>query len=236
MSLLHKLLGRFVRRSQSHDLPIRNPQCTEFEVDTWELSAFVVEELVPVVGIRPFPLHELMLLSGAVCRFRPSHIFEWGTHIGKSARVFYETAVYYRLGCQIHSIDLPDDVGHVEHPANLRGQMVRGLPSVHLHQGDGVQVALDIWKGAGRPARVLFLIDGDHAEQSVYRELTTILDIVPMPVVLLHDTFYQSSQAAYNVGPHSAINRALREREGKFRRIDSGLGLPGMTLLYVSDS
>jgi hypothetical protein len=57
---------------------------------------------------------------------------------------------------------------------------------------------------------------------------------VPIPVVLLHDAFYQSEKSGYNVGPYRAIERVLREHAGRFKRVDSGLGLPGMTLLYAA--
>ena len=232
MSLLSRMMRRSSGAAPSKADPARNPACSELEVDAWQLSAFVLDKLVPVVGVHPFPLHELMLLSGAVCRFKPSHIFEWGTHIGKSARAFYEITSFYGIPSEIHSVDLPDDIDHVEHPSSERGRMVRGLDRVHLHQGDGVDRSLEIWRQAGRPEPVLFLVDGDHSEASVYRELSTIADAVPNPVVLLHDAFYQSSGSGYNVGPFLAIERVLREKPGRFKRLDSGLGLPGMTLLY----
>ena len=232
MKLLERLAGRSAR-SRGED-PVRNRNCTELEVDAWQLSAFVIERLVPTVGIHPFPLHELMLLSAAVCRFRPSHIFEWGTHIGKSARTFYEITRHYGIASEIHSVDLPDEVDHVEHPSGQRGRMVRGLDRVQLHQGDGLDVSLAVWAKAERPEPVIFFLDGDHAEASVYRELSGIVRQVARPVALLHDAFYQSSQSGYNVGPSLAIDRVLQEHAGRFKRIDSGLGLPGMTLLYPS--
>jgi hypothetical protein len=68
--------------------------------------------------------------------------------------------------------------------------------------------------------------------ESVFRELSRIVAEIPDAAVLLHDTFYQSADANYNVGPHRAIEAVLRERPGRFRRLDSALGLPGMTLLY----
>ena len=234
MSLLNKLIGRSSRGEVSTADPTRNAQCTELEVDAWQLSSFVMERLVPVVGIHPFPLHELMLLSATVCRFRPSHIFEWGTHIGKSARAFYEITRHYGIAAEIHSIDLPDEVEHVEHPSSERGRMVRGLERVHLHQGDGLEVSLGVWRKADRPGSVLFFVDGDHGEQSVHRELSGIVAEIPAPVVLLHDAFYQSAKSGYNVGPYRAIERVLREHPGRFKRVDSGLGLPGMTLLYAA--
>lgn len=236
MSRFEKMMSTLRARPVPSVNPAKNVGCSEFEVELWSVSRFVIERLVRIVDVHPFPLNKLMLLAGAVCRVRPTHIFEWGTHIGKSARAFYETAKHFGIKCEIHSIDLPDDVSHVEHPANERGRMVRHLESVYLHQGDGLEVALGLWNNAGRPERVLFFIDGDHAEQSVYRELTSIVDTVASPAVLLHDTFYQSPQAQYNVGPHTAIGRVLREHDGKFKRVDSGLGLPGMTLLYAADS
>ncbi len=213
--------------------PTRNAQCTEFEVDNWVLSSFVLERLVPIVGIHPFPLNELMLMTAAVCRLQPSQIFEWGTHIGKSARIFYEATKHFRVDCTIHSIDLPDQITHPEHPRDQRGLMVRGLPRVILHQGDGLDTALSIWEREHRQARPLFLVDGDHAYESVLRELRGIAQHIPDANVLLHDTFHQSAESGYNVGPCEAIRAVLDEcMRGSHRRIDSGLGLPGMTLLF----
>jgi cephalosporin hydroxylase len=219
-------------RTLSTTNPAKNPACAEFEVDNWAVSRFVLAKLIPVVDVEPFPLHELMLMCAAVCRLRPAQIFEWGTHVGKSARVFYECARQYSIAAQIHSVDLPDEVDHVEHPGELRGKLVRGLPGVHLYQGDGIEVALSIWRASGRTPAPLFFIDGDHAYESVFRELSAVASEIPGANVLLHDTFNQSSESGYNVGPHRAIEDALRAHPGRYRRIDSGLGLPGMTLLY----
>ncbi len=212
--------------------PTVNPQCAEFEVNNWEISNFIRKKLIPVVGVQPFPLHELMLMSAAVCRLRPTQIFEWGTHVGKSARVFYECAKHYEIPVQIHSIDLPDDVDHVEHPHQARGELVRGLLNVQLHQGNGVETAVAIWRSDGCQSSPLFLVDGDHSYESVLRELSLITSSIPDANVLLHDTFYQSIESGYNIGPHQAIEEVLRNHPERYRRIDSGLGLPGMTLLY----
>ena len=209
-----------------------NASCTEFEVNNWLTSEFVLGQLVPVVGTHPFPLNELMLMSAAVCRLKPPQIFEWGTHIGKSARIFYECANHFGIQTEIHSIDLPDDVHHVEHPHEERGKLVRGLPSVQLHQGDGLNMALSAWRSGGHKPHPLFFVDGDHSYESVLRELGGITREIPDANVLLHDTFYQSSGSAYNVGPHLAIEDVLRLNPARYRRIDSGFGLPGMTLLY----
>ncbi|MES2209893.1 MAG: class I SAM-dependent methyltransferase [Chloroflexota bacterium] len=173
-----------------------------------------------------------MLMVATVCRFQPSGIFEWGTHIGKSARIFYESTAHYRIPAEVHSTDLPDDVGHPEHPHLERGRFVRELPRVHLHQGDGLETSLLIWSEAGRPTGSLFFVDGDHAYESVRREVDGIALAVPDATILVHDTFSQSRDANYNVGPYRAIGDVLGRFPGRFRRHDSGLGLPGMTLLY----
>jgi cephalosporin hydroxylase len=215
----------------THGVPIVNPSASEFEVDNWLVTDFIVERLLPIVGTRPFPLEELALMVSAVCRFQPTHIFEWGTHVGKSARVFYETSEFYGLDVEIHSIDLPDAVDHVEHPGATRGEYVRDTP-VRLHQGDGLDTSLSILAQAGARTKPLFFVDGDHSYDSVRRELRGIVETVKYPIALLHDTFYQSSDSGYNTGPYRAIRDVLQERECAFRIIEAKTGLPGMTLVF----
>lgn len=226
------MLRRAPASSLSQENPIRNVTATEFEVDTWAISQFVTDKLVPVVGYHPFPLHELMLMAAAVCRFEPAEIFEWGTHIGKSARIFYEITAHYRVQTDVHSTDLPDDAEHGEHPHADRGKLVRGLSRVYLHQGDGLTTSLELWRAGGRKPRPLFFVDGDHSNESVLRELSGISTQVPDAAVLLHDAFYQSPDSGYNIGPYEAIESVMANWPGRFRKIHSGLGLPGMTLLY----
>lgn len=211
--------------------PVKNRNCARFEVDGWALSEFVLSKIVPVAGVHPFPLQELMLMVSAVSRLRPPLIFEWGTNIGKSARIFYETCRHFRIPCQIHSVDLPDDEEHVEHPREKRGYLVRGLPIVLLHQGDGLEVSLRLWQESGMPPNPLFFVDGDHSYESVIRELSGILDAIPQAAILLHDTFYQSCESGYNVGPHTAVQESIAKNPGRFQVIHSGLSLPGMSLI-----
>ncbi|WP_407194082.1 hypothetical protein [Bradyrhizobium sp. STM 3566] len=59
-------MGRFRRQAEverSWPDPARNPTASEFEVDLWTLSSFLLEKLVPVVGTHPYPLNELLLMS-----------------------------------------------------------------------------------------------------------------------------------------------------------------------------
>lgn len=224
-------MGLFSPAARSYADPVLNPQANELEVNNWIISEFTLEKLVPVVGIRPFPLSELMLMASTVCRFRPDLIFDWGTHVGKSARVFREAIVAFNVPAHIHSVDLPDDVDHVEHPHSERGKLVRGLKEVTLHQGDGVTTALEIL-GEHPGKRALFYVDGDHAYESVKRELGMILDRALGSIVLLHDTFYQSDDSGYNTGPYRAITELLAAHSARYRSLSTTTGLPGMTLLY----
>jgi cephalosporin hydroxylase len=211
-----------------------NPDATEFEVNNWVISDFVLSRLVPIVGVHPYPLNELMLMAGAICRFRPTHVFEWGTNVGASARVFYETATHFKLPIEIHSIDLPGDVEHVEHPGSRRGNLVKGKPGVSLHLGDGLETSLAIYRTLPKSSRVLFFVDGDHSYESVKRELEAIVTHVAEPKVLLHDTFFQSPDAGYNVGPHLAVRDVLERLPAgrRLRTMETKTGLPGMTLVY----
>jgi cephalosporin hydroxylase len=209
-----------------------NVHCGEFEVNNWLVSEFVLNTLVPIVGVHPFPLNELVLMVAAVCRLKPGRICEWGTHLGKSARVFYETARHFGLDVEIHSVDLPDHVLHQEHPGHQRGMLVKGLQDVHLHQGDGLSVCLDIQAQAATPKQTLIFIDGDHSYASVRRELAGIMNGIPEAHILLHDTFFQSSESGYNVGPYRAIAEAITETDVRYRLLSTQTGLPGMTLLY----
>lgn len=222
---------RKVPPAPARESPVLNAGASEFEVNNWLVSDFIVERLIPIVGVRPFPLSELALMTATVCRFTPTHIFEWGTHIGSSARIFYETSEFYDLGIEVHSVDLPDDVDHVEHPGRERGSLVRDTP-VQLHQGDGLDTSLALLEQIGVSARTLFFVDGDHAYDSVKRELQGIIEKLEYPVVLLHDTFFQSGDSGYNTGPHRAVRDVLKPLDNAYRTIDTRTGLPGMTLVF----
>ena len=75
-------------------------------------------------------------------------------------------------------------------------------------------------------------MDGDHSYESVKKELEIILAKVPNVIVLLHDTFFQSPNSNYNVGPFNAINDVLKQQSKPYKKIATNMGLPGMTLIY----
>lgn len=216
-----------------YESAIRNNNCDEFEVDKWVLCRFIIEKLIPIIGTHPFPLDELLLLTAAVTRIQPTHIFEWGTHVGRSARVFFETTKAFNINAEIHSIDLPDDVAHIEHPGTERGLLVRGLKEVTLHAGDGLDTSLYLCEKVNTAEFTpLFFVDGDHCYESVKRELQGIINNVPNAHILVHDTFKQSEQSGYNIGPYQAICDTFSSKNREYQIIAQDIGLPGLTLIW----
>jgi cephalosporin hydroxylase len=211
--------------------PAKNTQCTEFEVDNWATSEFIYKKLIPIVGIHPYPIAELNLMVAATCRLKPQQVFEWGTNIGKSARIFYETGKKFGIPLEIHSIDLPDNLDHQEHPRSKRGYMVKGYAGVLLYQADGLSKAIELYQ-RNPQKRTLVFIDGDHSYESVLRELHGVTKAMPNADILLHDTFFQSEQSGYNIGPYNAVKEVLAAMPGEYRELSTTTGLPGMTLLY----
>jgi cephalosporin hydroxylase len=212
--------------------PVINQNSTEFEVNNWIISDFVIRELIPFVGIYPFPVNEQFLLTAIVCRFKPDHVFEWGTNVGKSARIFHEIRNHFKIPFQIHSIDLPDNIDHEEHPHNQRGMYIHGLTNLILYQGDGLDTSLEICRKNQKIRNPLFFLDGDHSYLSVKRELNGIIRQVKNPIFIIHDTFYQSPEAHYNIGPYSAIKEFLVTSNENYDMLSTNTGLPGLIVLF----
>ena len=231
--LWNRIAIRVIRLSKGKiQDPAVNVNCTEFEVNNWIISEFIFQRLIPIVGITPYPINELALMVSAVCRLKPTHIFEWGTNIGKSARIFHETVKHFGLSTEIHSIDLPDEIDHHEHPKAKRGVLVKGIGDVRLYKGDGLKTALEMYRKMREICRPLVFIDGDHSYESVKRELGEIMKRMPNANILLHDTFFQSAESGYKVGPYQAITDTLSNMPHRYKIISTNTGLPGMTLLY----
>lgn len=211
---------------------VKNEGCTELEVNTNKLTAFILSDIIPVVGISPYPITEQLLMASAMVRFRPNCIFEWGTHLGISARIFHEVSKKYGIEATIHSIDLPDEIDHIEHPGMNRGIKVKGINNVILHQGDGLNKSIEIANSLSDSSKLLFFLDGDHEYDSVKRELNGIYEKYPRAIILAHDTFYQSNDSNYNIGPYLAVQDFLKYHPDSYKALSTNLGLPGMTLLH----
>lgn len=230
---IDNILPNFPELYQSVDTVI-NDKSTELEVNINQLSSFIIKDLLPIFGVSPFPITELLLMSSAMVKLKPDYIFEWGTHLGISARIFFEICKKYDINATIHSIDLPDDIEHIEHPGNQRGIKVKGLKNIILHQGDGLDTSIDIAIKLKGNNKLLFFLDGDHSCESVSRELNGIHNTFPKSYILIHDTFYQSSDSGYNIGPYEAVRDFLEKKPNQYKKISTDIGLPGMTLLYVT--
>ena len=203
------------------------------EVEAFATSRVVLDVLVPVVGVHPYPLGELMLMAAAFFDRRPQTVFDIGTHHGKSARIWYELGRLLAPPPQVHTIDLCDPT-HPEFPGEEHGQHCRGLDGVTLHTGDGAAVVAQLLADQTDPPAgpILFFLDGDHARETVLRELDFCLQ-VPGASVLLHDTLTQPG-SGYNEGPYEAIAERVAQRPD-IECIHTHLGLPGMTLLRQPD-
>ncbi len=232
MKIIKRLIKKIIKSiiSNRND-PAKNTHCSEFETDNWLISDFLVKKLIPIVGVHPYPVAELNLMVAAICRLKPQQVFEWGTNIGKSARIFYETGKQFNIPLEIHSIDLPDNQEHQEHPKSKRGNMVKGCNGVKLHQADGLSKTIELYLLKPQ-SRTLVFIDGDHSYESVRRELNGVVNAMPKAHIMLHDTFYQSEESGYNIGPYKAVTEMLAMMPGMYRVMATTTGLPGMTLLY----
>jgi len=230
---IEETIANFPKLYQSRETII-NDSSTELEVNINQLSSFIIKDLLPIVGISPYPITELLLMSSAVVKLRPDYIFEWGTHLGVSARIFHEICKKYEINVNIYSIDLPDNIEHVEHPGEMRGIKVKGIKNVVLHQGDGLDTSLKLAKKLEAKSKLLFLLDGDHEYDSVARELNGISKAFPKANIIIHDTFYQSADSGYNIGPFEAVRDFLNKNPNRYKKLSMDIGLPGMTLLYTT--
>ena len=218
------------------------PRAGALAADQHRISAFLATVLVPRLGVHPIPLAEQALMASAACFLEPTVVFEWGTHIGFSARVWHEVRAHFGLAYDIHSFDLPPDVAHVEHPGSQRGLLVRDIADqLELHTNDAVANSARMWneRYRGEPrALPLFFLDGDHTFDTVLRELTAIYRAVGCRAqFLLHDTLPRpSATSAFHEGPWLAAQAFLAEvARGEYRVLSTHTGLPGMTLLYSTD-
>lgn len=197
------------------------------EIDKWAASEAVLR-LQRVVGKRPYPLDELLLMTAVFRYLQPAVVVEIGTHVGKSARIWWELSRMSGRRTAIHTIDLHDP-SHAEYPGKALGKMIKGLPVVQ-HYGDGFEVADQILPTFAGSTCVLFL-DGDHAYESVAKELTLVSRHPNVVGVLVHDTFYQPG-SAYNHGPYEAVMAFVASHPVR-ELVHAHMGLPGMTYIRV---
>jgi hypothetical protein len=205
------------------------------EADAGQLDNFVLEKILPKTGLL-YPLAEISLMALVVDRVKPTHIFEWGTNIGCSAKIFHQITESLGMDIPIHTWDLPEDVSHGQHPGDNHGKLAKGLARVHFHRDDGLRGALaqyQIEKARDPKTRPLFFADGDHSYESVIREITGIVSAHDEFHLLAHDTFVQKPDAKGQsreswVGCPTALELAAQD----YRWLNVGFGNPGMAYLW----
>jgi len=200
-----------------------------FEANCWILSEILLDRVIPKIGIRPYPLNEQMLMAAAVAFVQPKIIIEWGTHVGKSARLFWEVEEALGLNCQIYTIDSmnPD---HPEFPGAARG---RYLSNTEVKQivGDGAEIANKLLEDSLESNPVLVYVDGEHSREAVKRDLTIWDKLSSGSGILPHDVFYQIP-SSYNIGPWEAFQELLQEQKSNISQVQwQLLGLPGMVFV-----
>jgi predicted O-methyltransferase YrrM len=197
------------------------------EVNKWATSEYL-PKLVRIVGHSPYPLDELMLMAAAFEYHRPDIVIDIGTHVGKSARIWFELSKRLKASAAIHTVDLCDK-NHPEYPGWRLGIYIRGLP-VQQHVGDGYDCALRIIRASSPTNCFLIFLDGDHSYETVQRELQ-LAQLIKKGCILVHDTFYQPG-STYNHGPYMAIQEALPNLSVR-QTIHLQTGLPGMSYLAL---
>jgi hypothetical protein len=167
---------------------------------------------------------EVGFLLYCVGRANPTHVFEWGTNRGSSARIFYEAGVARGIPLVVHSTELrlEEAFRDRDHPGEAVGLFVRDLPVV-LHEGDGLLTTLDLVDEL-RPERPLFFLDGYHSYDQVRLELRSLAPFAA-PIVL-HDSVHLT-------GVRDAIETFARVDElGKFYEREDLASQAGMTALW----
>ena len=152
-------------------------------------------------------------------------VIDIGTHIGKSARIWFELSKHFQTQTAIHTVDICDP-SHPEYPGDRLGEFIRSTP-VRQHVGDGYTCACALI-GENPTASFLVFLDSDHSYENVRRELE-LVKIIKKGCLLVHDTFYQPD-SHYNHGPYFAILDLLRDCPVK-QVIHLQTGLPGMSYL-----
>lgn len=176
------------------------------------------------LGIPAYGDDEVLFMADTALKLTPDDVFDWGTNVGASARIFWEITQMVGFG-RVHSVDLPADVEHIEHPGHRYAQLLDGC-DVDLHRGDGATISAELVRRL-RPYRPLFFVDGDHQADNVKRELETIYAAAPLAVCLIHDT-----RAHAGEGVNAFLADRAQSPHGYRFDVDSLFSQTGMTRLW----
>ena len=234
ISLVKRLAQRLVSRNRRPSAPAWRtlswqpdtpPLC--LEVDKRHAAKLAIQ-MQRIIGVRAYSLDELCLMVAAFWFHAPQVVIDIGTHVGRSARVFWELKHCFDTSTQIHTIDICDP-SHPEYPGPNLGRYIRRTDVVQ-HIGDSSVVGREII--SSRPnARYLLFVDGDHEYPSVCRDLSLLELVAPGSCALVHDTFYQPG-SGYNHGPYEAVCQFVAEHEVQ-QVVHLQTGLPGMSYICI---
>lgn len=185
------------------------------------MSQRALTDRIKQIELPGYGADEVMFMAHWLERAQPTHVFEWGTNRGSSARIFWEAQSVLGLEYEIHTIELPlaEAFRDRDHPGVAVGFYVQDL-AVHLHEGDGLRVSLELVEKLN-PERPFFFVDGYHSYDQVWLELHA-LSALEAPI-LLHDSRHLT-------GVRDAIANFL-ERRADFEREDLE-SAAGMTALW----
>lgn len=132
---------------------------------------------------------EVGFMAETAWRTDPDVIFDWGTNLGASARIFHE--LHY---CEVVTVDLPPALEPLDrdHAGVSTGRILH--PSIRQLHGDGVTMALQTFR-EGPYVKPLFFLDGCHLAENVFREIWSINRVCPQGSLLIHDTRQQPGKS-----------------------------------------
>lgn len=127
-------------------------------------------------------LEDFRVVHCLMRRARPSRVLEVGTYRGKGVRLIANAV---GPGCEVLSLDLPDDYAHLSrqhavHHGVAVGDLVRDVSYTQL-RGDSLQydfsqhAPVDVW-----------FIDGEHDEEHVFQEASAAV-AMRSPLIVFHD-------------------------------------------------
>lgn len=150
---------------------------------------------VRAFGLPAYGDEEVEFFEDILTRLRPTHVFEWGTNVGASARLFYEASLELGYECEVHTTEIPDELSVLDrdHPGHRYAMWIKDLP-VHTHRGYGLIASIALHENL-KPEQALFFLDGNHSYGVVRAELEGVSDLDSDAVIVVHDTIRYTGQA-----------------------------------------
>lgn len=160
------------------------------------------------LGIPGYGDDEVAFIAKTLLKLQPSHVFEWGTNVGASARIFHEVTRLAGIRSTVHTWEHPDMTTR-DHPGHRHAELVDGIATVIPYIGEGLIGALSLYTST-TPARALFFLDGDHSYATVLKELRAIAKVAAEAVILVHDLRHPTERTG------DAVHDFAAEQNGRY--------------------